>query len=144
MAGRKFIYNSMFFFHYNDPKTPNLPEWDKRPLVLPLLITGRHLLGINLHWLKIQDRFLLINWLQQANAKIKNQKKIARVTYNMLKRTPRLRYALNGLRKYMVSRAKNVERIPKENINKLMLIKPRYFAKKTRRTKSIGKVRARR
>ena len=140
----KFTYNTMFVFRYNDPKTPNLPKWDKRPMVIPLYITNRHLLGINFHWLKIRDRFFLMTWIQKANKKIKDPKKIARLTYNMIKRTPQLSYVLGAIRKYMVNRAKFVEMIPKEKINKFLLIKPKYFAMKTRRTKNPGKVKSRR
>lgn len=129
-------YNSIWYFHYNDPKTRNtLKVWDKRPLVLPLYITHKHTLGINIHWISTRYRIQFINTVLEASVKIKNKKKLARFTYDLIKRDRRYRHALKGIRKYINKRVTNAKQIPANEVGKKMLLNPKYFARKVKNKK---------
>ena len=49
----------ILWFAY-DPKDKT-HIWDRKPLILVLSITKRHVLGINFHWLEMANRIKLIN-----------------------------------------------------------------------------------
>ena len=45
------LLGQMFFFLYDAKHKDTLPYWDKFPLVIPIGITDKHLLGLNLHYM---------------------------------------------------------------------------------------------
>ena len=127
-------YGSMYFFNYKDPKTVRKGEiWDSSPLILPLYITHRLTLSINVHWIPLRHRAQFVNLVLEATKKIKNKKKLARFTYEIMKRNKKFRPALKGLRKYINKRMTNIQEIPRDKVGKLMLVKPKYFSKKLKR-----------
>lgn len=57
----------IIWFEYDPKDTTNI--WDRRPLVLVLSINKTHMLGINLHWVNMHDRQVLVNLILTLNMK---------------------------------------------------------------------------
>lgn len=126
--------NDIIFFEYDNPKTVRKGEiWDRRPLIIVLGKRGRRTLGLSLHWVPILFRLKLIKFIRNLKKSGASTKKITRITYNLLKGNRKLRPALQGIRLYINRRMKKVIYIPEKEIGRLMLIKPKYFAKKTKK-----------
>ena len=56
------LIGKMYFFSY-DPKTENLPVYDRFPLVLPMDMYQDGFLGLNLHYLDPYNRLYLLDLL---------------------------------------------------------------------------------
>lgn len=113
----KFNRHSLYYFRYRPKLRETLPFWDRQPLMFPLRITNTHTLGINIHWVPAHIRNRFLNWLIDNSKKIKNQKRFARQTYNVIKSTSGLRaVATNGIRLYINNNASNVKEITREEL----------------------------
>lgn len=74
----------IIWFEYSPKDTKNI--WDRRPLVLVLSISKTYLLGINLHWISLHDRQVLINLILTLNMKSNKTFKVPlEFSYPMLK-----------------------------------------------------------
>lgn len=85
------VIGKMFFFYY-DPKTKDkLPVYDRFPLVFPIERYADGFLGLNLHYLSVKERSLLLNRLMEfKTAKNMTEKSRLRLSYDLLSSTRRL------------------------------------------------------
>lgn len=124
-------YKNIYFFRYNNPST-NPPIWDRAPLVIPLDITSKSLLAINLHWIPLRDRRAFVDWLIKN---FREGKKFKRLFYNTVKaRWPK---ALVGIRRYHVGRITSMIKIPQEkwdDVLKVRTYKTRKYGRKRKTT----------
>lgn len=127
----KITLDNIYYFKYSDPITkPKI--WDLMPVVIPLMVNSKHLLAINLHFIPTAFRTKFIQTIYHAAETIQEPRKKARMklrlTYEMLKNGP-YKYALQGIRKYLISRMSNIQEIP---MIQLITLKPtgsRYSSK---------------
>lgn len=139
MAGnRKFPkYSAFYYFKYSPKHRETLTEFDKTPLMYPLLIKSGRTLGLNLHWVPINARFVFMQYFTQLN-KVhieKQRKRLVRVLYKHIKTDPRLKPALKGIRVYLTPRVSQVQMIGTDEMNKYLLAKPKYFSHKLKNPK---------
>lgn len=57
------IIGNMYFFFYNAKTKKTLPYWDKFPLVFPIELNSDGFLGLNLHYLDLENRLYLLDKL---------------------------------------------------------------------------------
>jgi hypothetical protein len=85
------VIGKMFFFYY-DPKTKDkLPVYDRFPLVFPLERYSDGFLGLNLHYLSVDERKVLLNRLLEYKTNNKmNERTRLRLSYELLSNTKKL------------------------------------------------------
>ena len=85
------VIGKMFFFQY-DPKLKNvLPIYDRYPLVFPIERYSDGFLGINTHYLGLDERSVLLDQLAKfANNKTMNERTRLALSYDVLMRTKTL------------------------------------------------------
>jgi len=77
----------------------------------------------------------MIKYVQELYKRAKNKKdkrKIPRVTYEFIKKHPKLRHILKGLRKYINKRMRAKQVFDDRKVNLFLLAKPRYKANKVK------------
>lgn len=125
-----FAYNKLYFFRYNNPATPNLPVWDKAPLVIPLEVKGNSMLGVNIHWIPREQRreFMefLIEYFGVNDSNTLRRKKV-RILYESLKRG-KVRWALVAIRRYHINRITSMREVPKDRWDRVLKL-PQYKSK---------------
>lgn len=62
----------IIWFEYDPKDTKHI--WDRKPLVLVLGISRTYMLGINLHWVNLHDRLVLVNLILSLNMNPKSKK----------------------------------------------------------------------
>ena len=118
----KFEYSSLYYIRYNAKLKDVLPIWDKKPLMIPLNVGATHTLGLNLHWVPKHLQKKVITFILKQSHSIRSRKKLARITYKALKSTPGLKLAATrGVRLYINSRARIIDRITKDEIHSFFL-----------------------
>lgn len=91
-----FVPGKIYVFNYLDPVTPNLPWWDKNPVVLALDPVGGNDLGVNLNLLPVQVKEDLLDDLyMRLNSQIKASR-----NQNALRQNS-LRITYYGMRAYL-------------------------------------------
>lgn len=107
-------YSSIFYFRYLNPSTKNIQIWDTAPIVIPLLITARHMLAINLHWIRpqLRNKFitLALKLSQRAHLTM-SEKTLPRVYLNTIKNS-NLKFGMQAIRRYHLSRIAQLHEIP--------------------------------
>lgn len=105
----------LFYFSYPDPKTKdNLKYWDAFPLVIPFNIFPDGFIGLNLHYMKPDDRKKLISVLV-GHRKKKSTRDYISITYKMLKTLTKVPDFSSCIHRYLNSRVKS--RFVKVNID---------------------------
>jgi len=116
MAG-KFKENAIYFFRYKDPATKARMEvWDSAPLIIPLDITRKSLLAVNLHWIPSSHRQEFVNFLMEyfKQGRLGNKRiKRTRLYYNFVK-SGKIRWAMVAIRRYHISRITGMKEIKPE------------------------------
>lgn len=85
------IIGKMYFFSYDPKLKAILPLYDKFPLVIPIERHSDGFLGLNLHYLKQQQRAALLKKLSEhTNNNKMNETTRLELTYNILKSTGNL------------------------------------------------------
>ena len=100
----KFLIGGMYFFFYNPKLKDDLPYYDIFPLVIPLEKYSDGFLGINLHYLPIRYRMMLM--MKLKNFAIYNEQdefKRLRVTYDILNASRRYREFKPCIKRYLNS-----------------------------------------
>lgn len=70
-----FTPGNLLIYRYNAKDKTKI--WDKRPMVLVLAVSRRHLLGLNFHWIPFSMRMWLVRYIIKHNKKrIRNGEKI--------------------------------------------------------------------
>jgi hypothetical protein len=126
----------MFLFQY-DPKTKaDLPYYDSFPLIFPIEPAEGGFLGINLHYLPLRQRAILMDALfDLANNESYDNTTRLRLSYNILKRASRFRLFEPCLKRYLYS---NVEsrliQIPADQWDIALFLPLERFAKANKAT----------
>jgi hypothetical protein len=82
------VIGKMFFFEYDPKHKATLPIYDRFPLVFPIERYKDGFLGLNLHYLGVNERIAILNKLKQfASAKNLTEKSKLRLSYELLVRT---------------------------------------------------------
>lgn len=90
--------------YFYDPKTKDkLPYWDEFPLMIPIRISRKGFLGLNLHYLPLEERIQFLDALMDFEV----QDNI-RMKYDMLKNINRLRAFKPCLKQYLWSHVQSV------------------------------------
>lgn len=100
----KFLIGGMYFFFYNPKLKDDLPYYDIFPLVIPLEKYPDGFLGLNLHYLPIRYRMMLM--MKLKNFAIYNDQdeiKRLRVTYDILNASRRYREFKPCIKRYLNS-----------------------------------------
>ena len=98
----KFLIGGLYFFFYNPKLKDDLPYYDIFPLVIPLERYSDGFLGINLHYLPIRYRMMLM--MKIKNFAIYNDQdeiKRLRVTYDILNASRRYREFKPCIKRYL-------------------------------------------
>ena len=84
----KTVIGKMFFFRY-DPKYKNvLPIYDKFPLVFPIEMYKNGFLGLNIHYLSVDERTAFLDRLTKyATATNLTEKSRLRLSYDLISST---------------------------------------------------------
>lgn len=102
------IPGNMVLFNY-DPKTKaNLPYYDRFPLIFVVERYSKGFLGINLHYLPLNYRAILMdNLYELLNNKNYNESTRLRLSYEVLKSASRFRYAKPCFKQYLNERVRS-------------------------------------
>ena len=124
----------MFFFKY-DPKTKNkLPVYDAYPLVFPMERYNDGFLGLNIHYLGVDQRINLLNRLQEyATSKNYTPKTRLQISYDLLSSVRSVKSVLGETTKrYLFShvRSKFIE-IPATEWDKAAQLSLELFIRKS-------------
>lgn len=98
----KFLLGGMYFFFYNPKLKGELPYYDVFPLVIPLEKYPDGFLGVNLHYLPIRYRMMLM--MKLKNFAIYNDEdeiKRLRVTYDILNASRRYKEFRPCIKRYL-------------------------------------------
>jgi hypothetical protein len=116
ITARSLSTDSLVFFHYNHPVTKGLRVWDKAPLVMPLWVSGKLMLGVNVHWIPSGLRRHFIGLLLKVSKYLDAQGKIKyfpRLYYEQIAKG-KFDFAKGAVRKYYVKRMTTIYQIPPE------------------------------
>lgn len=98
----------MFLFQYDPKLKEKLPYHDRFPLVFPIRRTGDGFYGLNMHYLPIPFRAILMDNLYQLINNYKNDETTRlRLTYNLLAGTAKFRYYKPCLKYYLNSQVQS-------------------------------------
>lgn len=115
--------DAIYFFRYKNPAGKGkLGIWDTAPLIIPLDITSKSLLAINLHWIKSNQRSDFVEFLMKYFEQGKLGKKRitrTRLYYNFVK-AGKVKWALIAVRRYHLSRITGLTEIKKEQWPKVL------------------------
>lgn len=96
------LVGQMVAYSY-DPKLKDvLPYYDRYPLVIPLTIDGKYMLGLNLHYLPPRVRLSFVRALQALVVETNGVKKLE-ISYGILKSARALGNYAPCVKKYLLS-----------------------------------------
>lgn len=123
--------DAIYFFRYKNPAGKGkLHVWDTAPLVIPLDVTRKSLLAVNLHWIKSNQRADFVDFLMKyfGQAKLgKKRIKRSKLYYSFVK-AGKVKWALVAIRRYHISRITGLTEVKKEQWPKVLGIR-KYRAK---------------
>lgn len=111
--------NHLHYFVYAEPITRGLRFWDRWPLIVILDNSNpRSILGLNLHHITQRAQKNVVEWILD-NSRRSPPKQLVKIVYRMLTSgDPRLSGGVQGVRRYIRSRMKRVQRIDKRELQK--------------------------
>jgi hypothetical protein len=92
----------MFFFIYDAKYKDILPYWDKFPLVIPIEMYDNGFLGLNLHYLPIPKRKVLIKYLLKYKT-IKSSREYLKISYSILNSASKMPAFKECIHRYLMS-----------------------------------------
>lgn len=106
---QKFLKGGLYFFFYGPKGKADLPYYDTFPLVLVLERYSDGFLGLNLHYLPIKQRILILSKLIAYGAIYdeNDELKRIRITYDILQSTKRFKEFRPCLKRYLYSNIKS-------------------------------------
>lgn len=129
-------YDNLYFFRYKNP-TSRLKKWDTAPLAIPLDITGKSLLAVNLHWIPKNEQADFVEFILKffvGTKRIGRKRVKLRLFYGVLKaKAPKY---LIAIRRYHISGMTGVVEIPKEQWPRIL--KKRQYKAKVKHTTSVA------
>lgn len=108
----KIVYKSkptigkMYLYKYSAKHKETLPYYDAQPLILCLDIQSNYFIGINLHYLPVKLREILLNRLLDLTTGQDDKRKL-KISYAILKSASRFKYFKPALKKYLFSYMKS-------------------------------------
>lgn len=93
----------MFFYRYDAKYKDILPYWDALPLTIPINLTKTHMLGLNLHYLTLAQRAILLNQLIKLKTKTTTPRYM-QLSYNILQTVGQDRLWKKAIHEYIISR----------------------------------------
>ena len=136
----------MFLMMY-DPKTKKeLPYYDVFPLIFIVKLTSDGFIGLNLHYLPIQQRMQLLNALYKigtSNMKMDETTKL-KLSYRVISSFSRTRHARICLKRYLVNRVSYISLVFPEQWTHVASLPLERFMKESRNTvwaESVKKIR---
>lgn len=98
----------MFLFKYDPKLKDKLPYHDRFPLIFPISRDGKGFYGLNMHYLPLQFRAILMDNLYQLINNYKNDETTKlRLTYSLLSSTAKFRYYKPCLKHYLNSQVES-------------------------------------
>jgi len=95
---------SMYMAFYDPKWKKELPYYDRFPLFIPIDISGKYVLGINLHYISPKYRAILLGkLLALASDKNYDDKTRLKITYGILKSSTRYKEYRPCIKKYLRS-----------------------------------------
>ena len=96
------IIGSMYSFYYDPKHKKTLPYYDRFPLVFPFKKVSGGFFGLNLHYLPLELRALLMNGLYDyANNTRYDETTKLRLNYELLTKTSKLRFFKPCIKHYL-------------------------------------------
>lgn len=96
------ILGRFYFFLYDAKLKETLPYWDKFPLVIPIQRYHDGFLGLNLHYLPMKDRLILLKKLNQfSTGSLGDERTRLQVTYPILQAAHRIYEATPCIKRYL-------------------------------------------
>ncbi len=92
----------LFFFLYDPKYKETLPYWDKFPLVIPFGVEADSFIGLNLHYLPINDRKKLLDFLLKQKTKKSNRQYMS-ISYSLLKAAAQTDHYKPCVKRYLKS-----------------------------------------
>ena len=107
MTSKPYV-GSMYMFQYDAKHKTTLPYWDRLPLIFPFEMVKGGFLGINLHYLPLSVRAMLMDGLYE----LKTDDRYDHVTrlnlnYKVLKSASRLRWGKPCVKRYLTSHVRS-------------------------------------
>lgn len=98
----------MYLFNYDPKLKKTLPYYDTFPLIFPLEEHGKSFLGLNLHYLPLRERAILMDALYAlASDKNYDENTRLRISYNILKSSSKTRFFRPCVKRYIRSHVKS-------------------------------------
>ena len=106
----------LLMYQYDAKHKDTLPYWDRFPVMFPIDVTGKHFLGLNMHYLPPTYRVRLFDALfDNLNNEHYDKTTKVNVNYQILKAASNLKYFKPCLKKYLFSHVRsNLVEIPVE------------------------------
>ena len=107
----------MFFYMYDPKHKATLAVYDRFPLVMPIERYEDGWLGLNLHYLGVPARTMLLNeLLKYKNNKFMDERTKLSVSYDLLQRVKMVKMAEPAIKRYLNSQVRSqlVEVTPSE------------------------------
>lgn len=100
------LEGQMIAFSYDPKYKATLPYYDRYPLVIPLSVDSKGMLGLNLHYLPPQIRLVFIRALQKYAVEKNGQKRL-QLSYQIVKGAKQLGAALPCIKRYLFGHVKS-------------------------------------
>lgn len=116
----------LYIFKYDPKYKDTLPVWDRFPLLLPFDLSPKHFMGLNLHYLGVQERFAVFQKLMDIastyNGAINNDK-LRIYSWNFLKQIAMAKQVAPCVKKYLKShvRSRFLRIPPKDWLTSILL-----------------------
>ena len=136
----------MYSYLYVPIKKKQLPYYDMTPLTMVIENYKYGFLGLNLHYLKPKFRQALLNELYSyLNNKAMDETTRLRISYNIISRFSRFKYAMPCVKRYKTSRIRSkILKVPPKEWNLAIYLPSETFRKASKASvwnESINKIR---
>lgn len=102
------LIGAMYMYYYDAKTKDELPYWDKFPLIFPFKIVKGGFYGINLHYLPLQYRAILMDALYDiANNRKYDETTRLRLSYDVLSKASKFRYFKPCVKRYLTSQMRS-------------------------------------
>ena len=100
----RILPGSMYMFHYDPKYKETLPFYDRFPLIFPFKVSGSHFWGLNLHYIPLMARAILMNNLYDlANNSRYDESTRLRLNYDVLSSASKFKYFKPCVKQYLFS-----------------------------------------
>lgn len=108
MLVQKLIPGWLHMFFYSPKGKDKLPYWDRFPLVIPFRATSTHFWGLNIHYLPMKHRMLLMNKLLQFTSdKTMSERTKLMVSWRLLSNISKFPEVAPCVKQYIIGNVKS-------------------------------------